>query len=110
MTNKIKLKPGAINTLKTVAFKWNMTAWERKFVEDVLLSEYVYRGISEKQYSKLNDIASRNDYDLATSIQSAVDESTQYEGVINILKAVINANSPIRLGTSYDFAKRSKNT
>ena len=108
MTNKIKLKPGAINALKTVAFKWNMTDWERKFVEDVLLSEYVYRGISEKQYNKLNDIAARNDYDLTISIQRAVDESAQYEGVINILKAAINANPPIKLGTSYDFSKHAK--
>lgn len=106
MTNKIKLKPAAINTLKITAFKWQMSPWEEGFVQDLLLSEYIYRGISEKQYNKFNDIASRNGVDLSGYIHSATDEMQAYEGAINQLKIAVNADKPIRLGKSYDFGDR----
>ena len=108
MTRKVKFKIASINTLKITAFKWNMTAWERKFVEDILLSEYVYRGITEKQYNIFSNIASKNDFSLSAFVQSATDEYAQYEGVINQLKAAINANKPIALGTTYDFSKHNR--
>ena len=106
MTNKIKFKQASINTLKITAFKWEMSPWEEGFVQDLLLSEYIYRGISEKQYNKFNDIASRNSVDLSRYVHNSADEMQAYEGIINQLKAEINAGKPIWLGKTYDFGDR----
>lgn len=104
--SKIVFKIAAINTLKATAFKWKMTPWEERFVEDILLSESVYRGISEKQYSIFNDIAASNGVDLSASIQGANPEYEQYESIIGEFMKSDSGEKAIRLGTAYDFGKR----